>query len=203
VEKVFKDFNKEVAEIIKNGGVVVLPTDTLYGIIASVDSKEAVLKIGGLKERPNDKSYITLISGMEDIDKLELIINDRQKKFLEKIWPGSVTLIFPMLHDLYPYTHIGHSDVAVRMPKKDDLLKFLKETGPVIAPSANPNGKETAMTIDEAVKYFGKRVDAYVDQGEKTGLPSTVIRFKDEKIEYIRDGVMPFVDLEKIWEEIN
>jgi L-threonylcarbamoyladenylate synthase len=169
-----KDLNK-IIKILKNGGVGVIPTDTLYGLIGSAFSKKAISRIYKIKNRNKNKKLIVLISSIKDLKKFKIKISKEEAKILKKFWPGKVSIIL--------------SNIAFRFPKKKSLLKILRKTGPLVAPSANPEGKKPAESIKEAKEYFGGEIDFYLSGGTLKSEPSTLIRIKDGKIEILRQGV--------------
>ena len=161
---------EKVISILKNGGVGVLPTDTLYGLVGSALQPETVERIIELKNRPEDKKFIILIGREKDLELFGVHLTDFQQEAIKKYWPGPVSLILS--------TKDGN--LAFRLPAKEDLRELLQQTGPLIAPSANPSGASPATSIEEAKKYFGDKVDFYIDAGELTGQPSKLIDLTGE-----------------------
>lgn len=162
----------EAARILKKGGVGIILTDTIYGLVGRANSRHAVTRIYRLKKRRPDKPFIILISSYADLGKFEA----RRLAALEKYWPGKVSIIFPAPSPKFKYLHRGSGSLAFRMPRSAKLRAFLKKTGPLVAPSANPEGKPPAAGVLEAEKYFGDKVDFYLDGGKRTGKPSKLIR---------------------------
>ncbi len=179
-------------KILKNGGIGVLPTDTLYGLVGQALNEGTVERIYQVRKRRPDKPFIVLISDISDLDKLEIKLDDESKKVLEKIWPGQVSVILPCDNPKLKYLHRG-MDLAIRLPDKQDLRNIIKETGPLVAPSANLEGETPAYTIEEAKKYFSNLVDFYEDCGRLESKPSTLIKLKDRKIDILRQGVATVV----------
>ncbi|KKU94250.1 MAG: Sua5/YciO/YrdC/YwlC family protein [Candidatus Jorgensenbacteria bacterium GW2011_GWA1_48_13] len=167
-----------LSQIIKKGGVGVIPTDTVYGIVGSVFSRRAVERIYRLRKRDRRKPFIVLISGFGDLKKLSVKPNKETTSLLKKLWPGPVSVILPCKNKKFAYIHRGTSSVAFRLPKDIWLRNFLKKTGPLVAPSANLAGKPPAKTIAEARKYFGNKVDFYFNKGRRGGAPSTLVEIK-------------------------
>ncbi|MCK5060016.1 MAG: threonylcarbamoyl-AMP synthase [Candidatus Pacebacteria bacterium] len=167
---------KKESEIIKKGGVGIIPTDTLYGIVASALNSKAVERVYTVKGRRTDKSCIVLISSLKTLDSFGIFLSNNVRAFLLKVWPGKVTVILSCVRDAFSYLHRGTRTIAFRLPKDERLISFLKETGPLIAPSANPEGKNPATTIEEAKKYFGNSIDFYMDGGKKSSLSSTIVK---------------------------
>jgi L-threonylcarbamoyladenylate synthase len=177
----------EAITAIKAGSVGVIPTDTLYGIVAQASNQAAVEKIYALKHR--EKKPGTLIAA--NIDQLtELGIKHRYLTAVEQYWPNPISVVIPLGFSL-PYLHQGKMSLAVRIPNNKDLRAFLERTGPLVTSSANETGKPSANTIAEAKKYFGSEVDFYVDGGDlSSAKPSTIIRIVDDAVEVLREGAV-------------
>lgn len=175
--------------IIKRGGIGVFPTDTLYGVVANAFSKSAIKRIYTLKGRDEHKPFIVLISSLRELAQFSVRLTNEQKKFIEQVWPGPVSIIFPVVAKKFEYLHRGTKSIAFRMPKNKKVLDFIQKTGPLVAPSANPQGKKPAATVSEARNYFGESVDFYVAGGRKEGAPSTVVSFLGSDIRILREGV--------------
>lgn len=151
----------EVARLLGLGAVGILRTDTLYGIVAKADNERAVERVFDIKGRSEHKSPIVLISShsqLYDTPSAEL------EHTLQDVWPGSVSVIIPSTNAPL-WIQRGNNSVAYRLPNQPSLEELVALTGPLIAPSANPQGLPPARSIDEAEAYFGSRIDFYVDGG--------------------------------------
>ena len=179
---------KSTAIYIQKGEIAVIPTDTLYGIVGSAFSKKAVEKIYAIKGRDENKPFIVLISSVSDLKKFGIVLSIPQKKFLSRIWPNPVSVILPCSSKKFEYLHRGTKSLAFRFPKNKKLQDFLKKTGPLVAPSANPQGEKPAETISEAKKYFSEKVLYYVSKGRKKGKPSTIVSLLKEQPIILRQG---------------
>ncbi len=171
-------YTRELADVLKTGGIAVLATDTLYGIVASALQKNAVEKIYTIKARDLDKPYIILLSSAVELKNFGITPTSEQSVYLNSVWPGKVSVILPLptsTSTLYQYLHRGKKALAFRVPAKSELRELLKQTGPLVAPSANTQGGEPAITVDEAKSYFGDLVDMYVDEGLIEGSPSRLV----------------------------
>lgn len=166
----------ELAQILLSGGTAILRTDTLYGVVASARSHESVERVYELKGRTDSKSPIVLIASPEQM--FDIYTDDVMAR-LGKLWPGPRSIILPSR--LAPeWITRGNASVAYRIPDIVALRHLLTLTGPLIAPSANPEGMSPALTIQEAKHYFGDRVDIYVDGGTVTDTaPSQLLRLAD------------------------
>lgn len=178
----------QIINLLKNGGVVVIPTDTIYGIVGSALNPEVVEKIYQLRKRTTNKPFIILIGSMEDLDKFGINLTNKQREFLQTRWPNPLSVILPVTDGEFEYLHRGTNSLAFRMPKDENLLELLKMVGPLVAPSANFEGQKPSETIDEAKRYFGTSV-FYVDGGEIKSRSSTLIQLgKDGKYIVLRQG---------------
>lgn len=166
----------DITKILKNDGVGVIPTDTLYGLVGSAFSKKAIKRIYKIKNRDKNKKLIVLISSLKDLEKFKIKINKEEAKILEKFWPGKVSIVI--------------KNIAFRLPNKKVLIDIIKKTGPLVAPSANIEGEKPAENIKEARKYFGDSVDFYLAGGTLKSEPSTLLKIEDGKIEILRQGTI-------------
>ncbi len=157
--------------LLKLNQIAIIRTDTLYGLVARISDKEAVEKVYQLKSRDFTKQCIVLVPNKEAIGVHGYLVDD-----ISKNYNGAVTVVVPKTSEPEWITR-GGDTVAYRIPKSKELQELLLETGPLIAPSANPQGFPPARTIAEAKAYFGDRVDIYKDSGEVPVemLPSTLI----------------------------
>jgi L-threonylcarbamoyladenylate synthase len=181
---------QKATEILKNDGVVILPTDTLYGIVGKALSKKTVERIYKIKGRDEKKPFLVLISSYKDLELFGVKIGDKQAKILEKFWPGKVTVVLLCPSVKFEYLHRGAKSIAFRMigPKNINLHNIIKKTGPLVAPSANPSDLKHAETITEARNYFGDKIDLYLSGGIKKGKSSTLVKFNNNKLIVLRQG---------------
>ena len=168
------------------GGVGILPTDTVYGLVCRAGDEAAVARLYSLKDRQRKPG--TVIAA--DIGQLvELGIKARYLKAVEQYWPNPISIIIPN-HEL-AYIHLGAGSIAVRIPSDKTVRQILEQTGPLLTTSANHPGKSEAADIAQARTYFGDTVDFYVDGGDLSDRkPSTVMRVIDDAIDIIRQGAV-------------
>ncbi len=164
------------AQSLRQGKVGVIPTDTLYGIVASALNQDAIERVYNIKQRTPTKPPIILISSLDDLALFNITPTEGERTILYAHWPGPVSIILPCDDERFAYLHRGAHSLAFRLPDKADLCALLVESGPLIAPSANPEGLPPAITINEARAYFGDKVDFYIDSGEVAGHASHIIR---------------------------
>ena len=172
--------NDNLINVLKSSGVVVIPTDTLYGILGSALDENVVEKIYEIRKRRPDKPCIILIGDINDISKFSIDLTEKQKQELQKNWPGPVSVVLDCVDEKFGYLHRGTNTLAFRLPANGALKDLLLKTGPLIAPSANTEGNTPARNIQEAKKYFGDKVDLYVDGGEIEGKASKVIKLNTD-----------------------
>lgn len=183
---IFKSYNLKAVKILKSGGIGVIPTDTTYGIVGSALNKKTVERTYKLRHRQSKKPMIILIGSISDLKKFGISLYPKPYTLNPRTWPQKTSIVFPALSVKFRYLHRGTKTLAFRFPKLKKLCEFLKKTGPLVAPSANLEGQPPAKTIKEAQKYFGDKVDFYIDAGKLNSKPSKLIKISDSKIEYLR-----------------
>lgn len=181
--------NDNLVQILRSGGVVVLPTDTVYGICAAAANEQAVGKLYSLKNRQSKPGTVIAAS----IDQLVVLgIKRRYLTAVEQYWPGPVSIEIPHSVD---YLSQSTGRQAFRIVKEPGLVKLLEKTGPLLTSSCNQPGKKPADNIEEAKDYFDGKIDAYVDGGDLSGRQSsTLIRVVDDMVEVIREGSVKIDD---------
>jgi L-threonylcarbamoyladenylate synthase len=181
---------KKAAEIIKSGGVVAFPTETVYGLGANADDEQAVKKIFELKGRPQDNPLIVHISKKQDVYIVAREIPEKAKVLIGEFWPGPLTLVLPKNPSIPDIVTAGLDTVAVRMPDHPIALKLIRLSGvPIAAPSANISGKPSATQPEHIKKYFGEKV--FLIEGKvKIGIESTVLDLTEDVPKILRPGAI-------------
>lgn len=179
---------RTLATLLRTGGVAVIPTDTIYGLVGSALMPKTVARIYRLRKRNTRKPMITLIGALADLKRFGIRLSPNDYSLMARLWPGKVSVVLPCRSKKFSYLHRGKNSIAFRLPAKESLRKLLKVTGPLVAPSANVEGRPLSETIAEAKKYFGNKIDFYVDGGELSGPPSTLVAFKNGRAETLRRG---------------
>lgn len=183
-----------ISNILERGGVAIIPTDTLYGIVAKAFSKKAVERVYEVKGRDTGKPCIVLIASFDDLKLFgygKLLHPDGDYyRFLSHVWPDKVSIVLPCKTLKLKYLHRGTDGIAFRMvgPKNSSLYKLIKKVGPLVAPSANPQGLAPAHTITQAYDYFKDTVDGYIDGGVRDTAPSTLVSLLGSKPKVLRQG---------------
>ncbi len=178
----------EPDDTLVKGGIVVLPTDTIYGLVARAQDEHAVNRVYAAKGRTSTKPCILLISRIEDVRLFGVSLDDDLRARLSAHWPGAVSIILKAGPETPSYLDRGTHTLAFRMPAHEQLHDLIARVGPLIAPSANPEGLPPAATIQEAQEYFADTVSLYVDGGRMTGKPSTVIDMTNATERIVRRG---------------
>lgn len=181
---------EKAAEILKNGGIVAIPTETVYGLAANALDENAVHSIFAAKGRPQDNPLIVHISEIKMMKPLVTDVPELAKKLAERFWPGPLTMIFNKTNAVPEATSGGLSTVAVRMPKNEAARAIIEKCGfPLAAPSANTSGKPSPTAAEHVFEDMSGKIPLIIDGGEcSVGVESTVICFKNGRIHILRPG---------------
>lgn len=194
---------KEAAEVIRRGGTVVFPTETVYGLGANALDEEACSRIFEAKGRPQDNPLIVHVADF-DISQYVKYIPENAKKLMEAFWPGPLTIIMPKSDIIPDRVTAGLSNVAIRMPLNKIARKLINFSGvPIAAPSANISGKPSPTAIEHCIDDLSGRVDMIIG-GERTdvGLESTVVDTTDDVVTILRPGGITKEMLEDVAGEV-
>ena len=190
---------KEAAEILRSGGLVAFPTETVYGLGANALDEAAAKKIYEAKGRPSDNPLIAHISCMEELPALVKEIPEAGRKLAEKYWPGPLTMIFPK-KDVVPNGTTGGLDtVAVRMPSDPVANRLIRLAGvPVAAPSANTSGRPSPTKAEHVIEDMNGKIEMIIDGGEVgIGVESTIVDVSGEIPTLLRPGAITMEMLEE------
>lgn len=187
-----KDYSKLniPGEIINKGGIVIFPTETVYGIGTNGLDANAVKKLYNIKKRPLNKPISLLVSDFDMINKITRNITKKEYELMEKFFPGPLTIILNK-KDIVPDIVTANTDtVGIRMPSNEITRKLIQYAGvPIAAPSANISGEPSNTNLDNLINIFKNDVDYYIDGGEcKIGTASTIIKVIDEVPYILRKG---------------
>ncbi|MCX8175646.1 MAG: L-threonylcarbamoyladenylate synthase [Candidatus Bathyarchaeota archaeon] len=189
---------KLAASIVKKNGVIVYPTETVYGLGANPFSRDAVKKVFDVKKRKEDKPIPIIVSSLDEALKLAYF-SDEALKLAKSFWPGPLTLILPR-KPLTPDFLGSRELVGVRVPNNSSTLKLVKLCGGFLTgTSANISGQPAPVTAEEAEKQVGEYVDLIIDGGKTFyGLSSTVVDISTGKVEVLRLGPIKVEDILKV-----
>lgn len=181
-------------EALDRGDVIVLPTDTVYGLAARPELPGAVEAIFAIKRRAPDQPLPVLGADSDALERV-IVIDERAAKLAGEFWPGPLTLVLPRA-DAFPYDLGGQTagTVAVRVPDFDATLQLLAATGPLAVTSANRSGAPPAVTVEEARAALGDEVSVFIDGGRVGGAPSTVFDLVNGP-RVLREGALAERDL--------
>ncbi len=191
---------KEVSKAIKNGEIVVFPTETVYGIGTNALNEKAIKKLYEIKKRDLKKPISLLVSNIEMAERFAKDITDIEYKIMKEFFPGPLTIILKK-KNIVPNIVTSNGDtVGIRMPEGEIAQKIIKYSNvPIATPSANISGKEAGTDIKQIQKDFGENVDYYIDGGKcKFGISSTIVKVINGRIYILREGSIKKKDIEKI-----
>jgi L-threonylcarbamoyladenylate synthase len=175
------DVLDEIADVLRAGGLALLPTDTIYGLHALAMDEEAVARIRSMKERGDDKPFVVIASSVEQLEKLGAAIPDA----LRQIWPAPLTAILAS----------GARTVAARVPDLPWLRTLLDRTGPLVSTSANRSGELPITTPEMLADELRDALDALLDAGPREGQPSTIVDFTGDVPRVVREGEPGFAQI--------
>lgn len=193
------------ADILKNGGNVIFPTETVYGLGADAMNSSAVKKIFKAKGRPSDNPLIVHISSVDMLDKIVESVPDRAKLLMDKFWPGPLTIILKKWKNVPYETTGGLETVAVRMPKSKVARELIELSGiPIAAPSANLSGKPSPTTAQHCIDDMMGRVEAIVSGEDcEVGVESTVLDMSSDVPVLLRPGKVTLEQLREVLGEVE
>ena len=181
---------KEVARTIRQGGIAVFPTETVYGIGTNGLKENSVKRLYEVKQRPLNKPISLLVNGINMINEIAQEITDLEKALIKEFFPGPLTIILKK-KDTVPNIVTANSNmVGVRMPSNEIALKLIEYAGvPIATPSANISGKPSGTNMEDIMKDFEEKVDYFIDDGpSKIGISSTIVQVIDGVPHILRQG---------------
>ena len=195
----------KAAGIIKEGGLVAFPTETVYGLGADALSEEAAAKIYSAKGRPSDNPLIVHIAETNAVDRLAAEIPDKARALMEAFWPGPLTIILKKKACVPDTTTGGLDTVAIRMPSHPAALELIRKSGCYIAaPSANTSGRPSPTTAEHVAEDMTGRIDAIIDGGPVgIGIESTIVDLSEGIPTILRPGFITVKMLENIIGEVR
>lgn len=174
--------------IIREGGLIAFPTDTIYGVAADPFNSEAIIKIYHAKERPDEKALPVLIGELSQLENLVDPVSSYVRIIAAKYWPGALTMVLPK-KPVLPAELSAYPTIGIRMPNLDFTLALLKSTGPLATTSANISGGANPTSADEVLAQLDGRVDLILDGGSTPGpTASTVVDATTEDLKILREG---------------
>ena len=194
------DIMKEIIDVINNDGIVIMPTDTIYGIVAKATNEDVIKRVYSLKKRDDRKPMLILVSDNEMLKDYVSSINELEQTLIDNLWPGPLTIIFDKknISDLLT----GRlPTVGVRIPNNKEMLDIISSVGvPLLSTSVNLSGEKSATCVSNINKTMLDNVDFVYDNGECNDVPSTIIRVVNGEVKILREGI---ISEEKIESVIN
>ena len=186
---------QQALRILKQGGIVAFPTDTVYGVGTLAFDNAAIESIYTAKDRPLEKAIPILIGDMSDLDKVADNIPEMALRFAARFWPGPLTCIVPKKRTLPPAVSATET-VAVRIPDHPDALTLLRAAGPMAVTSANISGQASPSTAQDVYDQLNGRIPLILDGGETPGgTASTIVDCTGEKPVILREGPLTMENL--------
>ena len=192
---------EEAVRVVRDGGVVAVPTDTLYGLAADAFNADAIERVFAIKERPEGMALPVLLA---DLDQLAMVAEgfpEAVKTLGGRYWPGPLTLIVRKAEGLPARLTAGQGTVAVRVPDHPAPRELARRLGrPITGTSANISGEADPQTLEELRRQVGKRVDCVVSAGPApAGTASTIVDVTQDAPKLVREGAIPFAEIAAHW----
>lgn len=191
------ELNK-IKEILDNDGVIIFPTDTVYGIACNCFSEKAIKKVFDIKKRPENKPINVLSNSLDKIKLVSRNINEKEEFLINKYMPGALTIILDKNEKVSDILTAGLDTIGVRIPKNNISLRILENVSyPLATTSANISGDSAGIKITDFLKEFDGVVDAIIDGGETDlKVASTIVRVEsDNKLKIIREGTLKIKEM--------
>lgn len=191
---------EEAANVIKNGGLVLFPTETVYGIGADGLNASAVRRIFEAKGRASDNPLILHVSNIDMVENIATNITDIEYKLMDAFWPGPFTIVLTKKDIVPNEVSAGLKTVAVRMPSNEIARKLIEYAGtPIAAPSANVSGRPSGTCVEDIYDELAAKMDYIIDGGRcEVGIESTVVKVEGEKVRILRPGKITKEQIENI-----
>ena len=193
------------ADVILHGGLVSVPTDTIYGLAGNALNADAVAKIYEVKNRPAVKAIILLVPGLDVAETVCAEIPESARLLANAFWPGALSLVLPRRGTVPDIVTAGGATIGVRCPDHPKALELLRLTGvPLAAPSANYSGMPSPKTAEEVLEYFDGKIDCVIDGGRcELGFESTIVDLTLEPFRVVRQGAIPEEDIRRVLRAIK
>ena len=181
---------EEVKKVLKEGGIIAFPTDTVYGLACDCFNKKSIEKLYQIKERPSYKPINVLTNSVEKIYKVTEKINKKELELIGKYMPGDLTLILNKNEKVPSVLTAGIDTIGVRIPNNEIALRILENfKNPLAVTSANKSGKSSGLEVADFIEEFINDIDIVIDGGKtKVGVSSTIVRVKEDKLKILRQG---------------
>jgi L-threonylcarbamoyladenylate synthase len=189
----------EIAMTLQRGGIVLLPTDTIYGLHALATNGRAIQRIVDIKGRGEDKPFVVIAANIRQLELAGAILTKRTREAVQELWPGPLTAIVPLHHPVAASR--GASTIAIRVPALSWLRELLQQTGPLASTSANRSGEPPLDDPKALSEELKAAIDRIFDAGPQSGKASTIVDFTGDEPRLIREGETFFT--QKVWKTLR
>jgi L-threonylcarbamoyladenylate synthase len=189
----------EIAKSLSSGAVVLMPTDTIYGLHALAGDESAVARIAEIKGREETKPFIVLAASMDQLAPLGILAPSKTLEALALLWPAPLTAILPLAAPIAASR--GASTLAVRIPALDWLRQLVSRTGPLVSTSANRSGEPPVEDPSLLARDLQEQLDAIIDGGVRSGEPSAILDLTSGDPHFLREGEDSFT--QKVWKTLR
>ena len=190
----------EAVRLLTAGDVVAVPTDTVYGLAASLEREDAVAQIFSMKHRPSSVALPVLVDALSTIERLGVTLSPLARKLSEAFWPGALTIVMDAPTELARRVGSRADTVGFRVPDDELLRQVLAQTGPLVVSSANEHSAAPCHSEEEVLAAFGDAdmLKAVLDGGDRSGIVSTVIHVHDDEWTILREGAIDVNDVLRV-----
>lgn len=185
------------ARVLLDGGVVLLPTDTVYGLAVHPERPAAIERLFAMKGRPGGRNLPIMVGSVADAEEIGAVVTDAARRLFDAFAPGPITVAMG-LSDGAPAWLAGRDEIGVRIPAEDCMLELLGMLGPLLVTSANAHGRETPATAPDVLDQLVRPPDLVLDGGPRPVVPSTLVNCNLRQPAIERHGVIADEDVEKV-----
>lgn len=196
---------KETAKIIKDGGIVIFPTETVYGIGVNGVNSNAIKQLYAVKQRPINKPISLLVSNIDMINHIAKDITKLEHALIKEFFPGPLTIVLKKKDIVPSIVTAGGDTVGIRMPANEIALKLIEYAGvPIATPSANISGKPSGVELENIMKDFDGKVNCFIDGGiSKIGFASTIVQVIDNVPHILRQGAISGEQIKAVCKKVS
>lgn len=202
METKFLNFeDQECIDIVRDGHVLAIPTETVFGLGIIYDSLDAFNELNALKQRAPDKPYTIMVSRKEEISEF-VDINENMQRLIDKFMPGEITIIFPAKEGLFPWLTLNKKTVGIRIAALQEVPNLIARVGkPMLVTSANISNHNPLFDDTSVYNQFNGKIRGIVRGICTSKVPSTIVLIDGEKLKLIRQGGIPFETIYKEWKK--
>lgn len=183
---------------LEAGGVIVFPTDTVYGIAVKYDNQHAIQRIYQIKDRDQTKALPVLIGNTNQFKQISTDITSTTEKLIQKFWPGALTIVLTKNENVKTPLSMDNT-IGVRLPNDHFVISLSEKVGPLATTSANKSGLPNTTNVEQVLDQIGEYVDLIIDGGESPGgIPSSVVDCRNDNLILLREGKIKLHELEEV-----